>query len=57
MELNPTRMCELLVGLPDVEVLGVAQPELGELIVVIEPRQDRPSCARCSTMAWARMSR
>ena len=54
MELDPTRMCELLVGLPDVDVLGVDQPEPGALVVLIEPRQRRPSCGRCSTPAWVK---
>ena len=54
MELDPIRMCELLVGLPDVDVLGVDQPEPGELVVLIEPRQRRPSCSRCSTPAWVK---
>ena len=31
-------MCALLVGLPDVDVLGVDDPRPGRLVVVIEPR-------------------
>jgi transposase len=54
VELDPTRMCQLLVGLPDVEVLGVAQPEPGELVVMIEQREDRPSCGRCGSSAWVK---
>ena len=54
MEIDPTRMCELLVGLPAVEVLGVAQPEPGRLIVMIEPRESRPECGRCGTSAWVK---
>ncbi len=44
METDPTRMCELLVGLPDVEVVGVGEWPLwlriaehhGGSLVVIE---------------------
>lgn len=54
MELDPIRMCELLVGLPDIEVIGVGQPEPGELVVLISPWEDRPACGRCSTRAWVK---
>jgi len=53
-ELDPTRMCELLVGLPEVDVIGVDQPEPGELVVVIERGETRPSCSRCATPAWVK---
>ena len=36
MEVDATRMCELLVGLPDVNVLGVVDIVDGLLEVVIE---------------------
>ncbi len=48
------RMCELLVGLPDVDVVGVKEIEPGVLVVMIEPRQSRPPCGRCGTMAWVK---
>ena len=54
MEIDPTRMCELLVGLPDIDVIGVADPEPGRLIVVVAAREDRPVCARCGTAAWVK---
>lgn len=54
MELDPTRMCELLVGLPDVDVIGVEEIEPGVLVVMIEPRDARPSCSRCATVAWVK---
>jgi transposase len=54
VELDPIRMCELLVGLPDVDVIGVDQPEPGELIVVISAREHRPECGRCRTWAWVK---
>jgi ribosomal protein S27AE len=47
-------MCELLVGLPDVDVIGVENPEPGSLIVIVAPREQRPSCRRCDTPAWVK---
>jgi len=47
-------MCELLVGLPDIDVIGVADPEPGRLVVVVAAREDRPVCARCGTGAWVK---
>lgn len=50
MELDPTRMCELLVGLEDVNVLGVDRR--GDvLIVVVELRQQLTACRECGTVA------
>ena len=43
MEENPTRICELLVGLGDVEVLGVDDAPGGPLGVHIGTRA-RPAC-------------
>lgn len=54
MELDPIRMCELLVGLPQVDVVGVDQPEPGVLVVLVEPRLGRPSCGRCATPGWVK---
>lgn len=54
MELDPTRACELLVGLGQVDVLGVDQPESGRLVVVVEPRLGRPSCSRCDKPGWVK---
>ena len=48
MECDPTRMCELLVGLPDVTVLAVIDTPGETLHVAIETRVARPSCASCS---------
>ena len=44
-------MCELLVGLPDVNVLGVVDIVGGVLEVVIEQRGDRPMCPCCGVPA------
>jgi transposase len=44
-------MCELLVGLPEVNVLGVID-ELGDpLVVVVETRVDIPVCEKCGARA------
>jgi len=50
LEADPTRMCELLVGLGDVTVCGVGDwPSW--LRIGIETRRPRPSCSGCSTLA------
>ena len=46
VELDPTRMCELLVGLPDVNVLAVEDRPGGPLGVHVETRGRRPG-RRC----------
>ncbi len=53
MELDPTRMCELLVGLPDVNVLGVEDTPAA-LRVHIETRGERPCCGGCGGRATIR---
>ena len=50
MHTDPTRMCELLVGLPDVTVCGVGDWPAW-LRIAIEARPQRPMCARCGTGA------
>lgn len=47
------RMCELLVGLPDVEVLGV-EDQVDCLRVHVETRGPRPRCASCRSPAWTK---
>ena len=55
METNPTRMCELLVGLPDVAVLGVDGDEEGRPIRVhVETSGRRPDCPCCGVVAVAK---
>ena len=54
METNATRMCTLLVGLPDIVVVGVEDP-LGEPIRVhVETTVEIEGCARCGTRAWVK---
>lgn len=48
---DPTRMCELLVGLPDVLVLGIVDEIDGPLFVHVESRGARPGCSSCGVVA------
>lgn len=50
METDPTRMCQLLVGLPGVVVVGVADWPLW-LRIVVRTCRPRPNCADCATPA------
>ncbi len=50
MSVDPTRMCELLVGLHDVHVLSVVENE-GRLTVVIEQPQRLTACRSCGSLA------
>ncbi|MFQ5524280.1 MAG: hypothetical protein ACE5F5_12025 [Acidimicrobiia bacterium] len=52
METNPIRVCELLVGLPDVTVLGVDDEAGGPLRVHVEARLERPTCPGCGGPVW-----
>ena len=55
METNATRMCALLVGLPDVTVLAVEDRPGEPIRVHVEIRaKDRPACGRCGTRAWVK---
>jgi len=49
---NPTRVCELIVGLGDVEVLGVDDEAAGPLAVHVRTRR-RPSCGGCGGAVWS----
>ena len=40
------------VGLPDVDVVGVDDPEPGHFVVVVVPREVLPISGRCGTTAW-----
>ena len=55
MEENPTRICELIVGLGDVEVLGVDDAPSGPLGVHIRTRA-RPACGGCGGAVWSKGS-
>jgi hypothetical protein len=47
VEFESTRMCELLVGLPDVNVLAVVDVAGEPLRVHVETRELRPWCPGC----------
>ena len=51
---DATRMCEVLVGLPDVTVLGVIDVAGQPVEVVIEQRGPRPACSSCGSPAWVK---
>jgi transposase len=51
VEVDPTRMCELLVGLPAIVVLGVVDDGDEPLQVHIELRDGRRCCVSCGTLA------
>ena len=53
MEDNPTRVCELLVGLGDVEVLGVEDEAGAPLRVHIRRWAPRPGCGSCGGALWS----
>ena len=53
MECDPTRMCELLVGLGDVEVLSVDDEGGGPLRVHVRRRASRTPCERCGGPLWS----
>ena len=55
MEENPTRICELIVGLGDVEVLGVDDAPAGPLAVHVRTRR-RPACGDCGGAVWSKGS-
>jgi transposase len=51
VETDPTRMCEVLVGLPDVRILGVHGKAGDVLRIYIESSSERPGCANCGVLA------
>jgi transposase len=51
---DATRMCEVLVGLPDVTVLGVVDRAGEPVEVVIEQRVPSPACSSCGSPAWVK---
>lgn len=52
METDPIRVCELIVGLPDINVLGVEDHGADRpLRLHVESRTPRPVCGECGTVA------
>ncbi len=54
VELDLTRMCALLVGLPDVVILGIDDGANDPLRIHVETRTARPVCEQCSSPAWVK---
>jgi transposase len=54
VECDPTRVCELLVGLPEVNVLGVDDVSDEPIVVHVEQRAPRAWCSSCGTRAWVK---
>lgn len=54
METNATRMCALLVGLPDVNVIGVEDDKGQPLRVHVETIATITGCSGCGTRAWSK---
>ena len=53
MECDPTRVCERLVGLGDVEGLGIDDETAEPLRVHIRRRTSRPGCEVCGGLLWS----
>ena len=53
MECDPTRVCELMLALGDVEVLGVDDEAGAPLRVHVRRRAPRPGCAGCGGRLWS----
>ena len=53
MERDSTRICELLVGLGDVDVLGVVDEPSAPLVVHVRIRH-RPVCSGCGGLVWSK---
>jgi transposase len=51
VESDPRRMCEILVGLPTVTVLGIEDVVGEHLRVHVQSRASRPFCSGCGTAA------
>lgn len=57
MIVDPTRVCELLVGLGEVTVLGAVDEPGGPVKVHVETRGGRPGCWGCGGGVWAKDQR
>ena len=54
MIVDASQMCEVLVGLPDVNVVGVVDVAGAPVVVVVEQRGEHPRCDRCGSLAWVK---
>jgi ribosomal protein S27AE len=51
VETDPHGMCDLLVGLPEMTMLGITEVVGGLLRVHVQTRALRPGCPNCGTLA------
>ena len=56
LEENRTRICELLVGLGEEEIVGVDGESVGPLELHVRTRR-RPSCGGCDGAVWSKRTR
>ena len=56
MEADGRRMCELLVGLGEVDLVGMEELDGGRLEVMIRSRGPRPVCEGCGGRVWSRVT-
>ncbi len=54
MEVDPTRMCALLVGLPAVTITGIDTGLAGPIRVHIETTATAAFCEGCGSRAWSK---
>ena len=54
METDGRRMCELLVGLGEVDLVGVEELAGDRLRVTIRSRGPRPVCGQCGGRVWSK---
>jgi transposase len=47
-------MCELLVGLPGIDVFAVDDERHDAVVVHVESRVERPGCPACGALAWVK---
>ncbi len=57
MEVDPIRVCELLVGLGEVTVLGATDEPGGPVRIYVETRGPRPPCPGCGGPVWVKDQR
>jgi transposase len=59
VETDPTRVCEILVGLPDVDVLGVDEPGGAQAPLTVHVRvgADSVDCPGCGRRGWVKQHR
>ena len=54
MEVDPTRMCALLVGLPAVTITGIAAGLTGPIRVYVETTATTAFCEGCGSRGWSK---